>query len=119
MCLLVCLSLATYAKSLPLSLPTPHTRIEWIGCEVSTMPLPPGASNFSEPSFSSSVSSFPSLPHWPAGSEEMTPLPLPLPPLPPTALDSCTMHLLTAFELFSGVSSSSRSSTEPKERTWT
>ena len=89
--------------------------MEWIGCEVSTNSVV-GCSSLSDPSDSSSVSSLPAssaAPHCPAGSEQ------PGAPVLVIALESWTMQRLTALELFSGVSSSSRSSRDPKERTRT
>ena len=90
--------------------------IEWIGCEVSTNSVV-GCSSLSDPSDSSSVSSLPAssaAPHCPAGSEQPPPAAVLV-----IALESWTMQRLTALELFSGVSSSSRSSRDPRERTRT
>ena len=48
MCFLVCLSRDTYAKSRPLSRPTPHTLIAWIGWEFNAVPAT-GSISFKDP----------------------------------------------------------------------
>ena len=95
----VALSLATYAKSLESSRPTPHTLIVWMGWELTTLPVW-GSINLSVPSVNDNINSLQSG--------------LSRPPV-----DNWTMQRLTALELFSLVRDSSLSWIDPKDRTLT
>lgn len=109
---------------LPLSLPTPHTRIVWIGCEFKIVKFS-GSISLRAPSSKSKNKSLPYIKrHSTLVNGYAIKAHLLTSPQRPTTSsksflpnDKSRMHLFTAFDERSGVKSSSAISTQPNDRT--